>query len=182
MTVDSPEYFARIAEIRATLNAPPKGTGSFFAQKPRIELVTVPTVKRHWIFWEKPSTVKGIKLLTDMIYWSAEINDWVIELAGVTADGASVPQFLWSLFPPFGGGQGKDYVYASIGHDKYCRQGHKGISPIDYEQAAGLFREMMRVEHVRKRVWRTMYRTVLWFGPKFRAQSQKVDYPGRGVT
>lgn len=169
MIPDSPEYDKRIAEIRDALPVIPVNTEGHFVRKPRIELVNLVTTKRHWIFWQKEKTIKGIKLLTDMIYWSAELQDWVIELAGVVSDGASVPQVFWSLFPPFGKGEGRDYVFAALGHDKFCRRGRKGISRIDYKAAARIFREMMIVTNTLKRVYYPMYRAVIWGGPKFDA-------------
>lgn len=169
MKPDTEEYFKRIQQIRESLpsQGQMKGKRSHFVKSPRTELVDVKMVRRHWIFWKKEKWIKGIKLITDMVYWSAELNDWVIELKGAVSDGASVPQVFWSLLPPFGKGKRRNYLRAAIGHDKYCRQGRKGISPIGFKKAALLFKEIMIVTDTLKRIYITMYHVVRWFGPRF---------------
>jgi len=167
MIPDSPEYFDEVQLIRESLPVQSPDTPSFFYEEPRTELVTI-TVLRG-IFWKREKRIKGIKLLTRMIYWSQDRQEYIIELAGVTCDGASVPQIFWSILPPFGKGDGADYLFAAIGHDKNCRQGRRGISRMSHKEAAALFREMMITEGVRWSISGVMPRAVRWFGPRFKA-------------
>jgi hypothetical protein len=167
MIPDTPEYFAAIQSIRDALPVQPASKESFFFERPRTELVTI-TVTRG-IFWKREKRIKGIKLLTRMIYWSQDRQEYIIELAGITCDGASVPQIFWSIFPPFGKGEGAEYLFAAIGHDKTCRQGREGIARMNSKDAANLFREMMEAQEVRRSISAVMPRFVKWFGPRFKA-------------
>jgi len=167
MIPDTPEYFAAIQSIRDALPVQPASKESFFFERPRTELVTI-TVTRG-IFWKREKRIKGIKLLTRMIYWSQDRQEYIIELSGITCDGASVPQIFWSIFPPFGKGEGAEYLLPAIGHDKNCRQGLRGISRMSHKEAAALFREMMITEGVRWSISGVMPRAVRWFGPRFKA-------------
>jgi len=167
MIPDSPEYFAAIHSIRESLPKQNPQRKSFFSARPRTELVTIKVTRG--IFWKREKRIKGIKLLTRMIYWSQDRQEYIIELAGVTCDGASVPQIFWSILPPFGKGEGADYLFAAIGHDKNCRQGRRGISRMSHKEAAALFREMMITEGVRWSISVVMPRAVRWFGPRFKA-------------
>ena len=156
------------AEMLAHLPALPICYPSGFAQRPRIELVAIEVMRRNWRFKKVLRQEKGIKLLTHFIYWSSILQRWVVEVAGTISDGATVPRILWWFYPPFGNDDTRSYLLAAIGHDKYCREGAEGKSPISYKDAAALFGELMGNETLtRVRVFMT--RGVLWFGPKFTA-------------
>ncbi len=96
--------------------------------------------------------------------YSSDMLGYVRVPTGFVSDGASVPQALWSIYPPFG-----KYLEAAVIHDYYCVLGNKGESPIDSVTAAKLFREVMQVCGVSK--WRRtkMYWAVRIGGPKFDA-------------
>ena len=78
-------------------------------------------------------------------------------LKGYRSDFASIPRFFWRIFPPMG-----RYTYAAIIHDWLCDQ-----QTNDYKHAAKIFLECMEYLDVPKVKRLTMYRAVLWFGPKF---------------
>lgn len=167
MIADSEQYDVKIQEILNSLEKPVDKSKSFFVESPKIQLVTITREQRHWFFWKKEKRIKGIKLLSNMVYWSGTLRAYVIELEGVTSDGASVPQIFWSIFPPFGKDADSDYVNAAIGHDKLVRRGEKGISKYDFKKAAKLFKEMMIVLKVKRRIVIVMYNAVRWCGPKY---------------
>lgn len=83
---------------------------------------------------------------------------------GFESDGASVPRFLWNIYPPFG-----KYLEAAVIHDWFCVLGHAGTSPISSQDAARLFLEIM--DSMEISWWRRfkMYWAVRAFGPRFKA-------------
>ena len=83
---------------------------------------------------------------------------------GFESDGASVPQALWNLYPPFG-----KYLEAAVIHDWFCVLGHAGTSPISSQRAAKLFLEIMKVLGVGKWKRTKMYWAVRLAGPTFKA-------------
>lgn len=178
MTPDSLEYFVRVTDILENLPPVDPGTPAHFLQVPRFELVNVEVTRRQWLFWKRQETIKGLKFLTNMVFWSKVLQRYVVELESVTCDGATTPQIFWSIFPPFGKDEGSDYSPAAGGHDKYCRQAKKDLSPINSVEAALLFREIMQVLGVRTRIWRTMFFFVRWCGPRFKASTRNPK-PGK---
>ena len=107
----------------------------------------------------------AIRLNRDFFYADSQHCDDVCIPAGFTSDGASVPRFLWRIYPPFG-----KYLEAAVVHDWFCVLGHAGESPIDSVAAAKVFREAMKACGVNK--WRRnkMYWAVRLGGPKFKAK------------
>lgn len=83
---------------------------------------------------------------------------------GFESDGASVPQILWNLYPPFG-----KYLEAAIIHDWFCVLGEDGTSPISSQDAARLFLEVMKVMGIGKWKRTNMYWAVRLGGPSFKA-------------
>lgn len=80
-------------------------------------------------------------------------------LAGTLTNFASVPRFLWSLFPPIG-----KHTRASVVHDYQCQ-----FKPMDSASVHALFRRMLWACELR---WWNVY--VFWgcvrlFGPRFHA-------------
>lgn len=86
---------------------------------------------------------------------------------GFKSDGASVPRFLWNIYPPFG-----EYLEAAVIHDWFCVLGHAGTSPIGSQEAAKLFLEVMEVLGVGKWKRSKMYWAVRWFGPRFKSSGK----------
>lgn len=76
------------------------------------------------------------------------------------SDGASVPRFMWAIYPPFGA-----YLEAAVVHDFFCVS-HE----VDSVTAANVFLEAMEACGVSKWRRRKMYFAVRWFGPKFSAK------------
>lgn len=93
-------------------------------------------------------------------YASDILGRTVVVPVGFSSDGASVPRFMWAIYPPFGA-----YLEAAIVHDWFCVS-HE----VDYVTAAKVFREAMEACGVPK--WRRnkMYFAVRWFGPRFKAK------------
>lgn len=86
---------------------------------------------------------------------------------GFESDGASVPRFLWNIYPPFG-----KYLEAAVIHDWFCVLGHAGTSPISSQDAAKLFLEVMEVLGVGKWKRIKMYLAVRIFGPRFKSSGK----------
>lgn len=107
----------------------------------------------------------AIQLERDFFYGNSKYCKRTVIPAGFTSDGASVPRWLWRLYPPFG-----KYLKAAVVHDWFCVLGHAGESPISSVDAAKVFREAMKACGVNK--WRRnkMYWAVRTFGPKFSAK------------
>jgi len=102
-----------------------------------------------------------VYLQSDLVFYSSKFGRLEIP-AGFRSDGASVPQFFWNVFPPFG-----RYLYAAIVHDYYCAMSKINKSPLSSVEAATLFLEALKCSKVLlpKRI--AMYSAVRLFGPKF---------------
>ena len=107
----------------------------------------------------------AIRLNRDFFYADSVHCDDTRIPAGFTSDGASVPRFLWRLFPPFG-----KYLEAAVVHDWFCVLGHAGKSPIDSVTAAKVFKEAMIVCGVPKWKVHLMYLGVRVGGPRFKGK------------
>ena len=105
-------------------------------------------------------------LESELIYDSPEFGLVQIPF-GFVSDGASVPQFLWNLYPPFG-----KYLAAAVIHDWFCILGERGTSPISSQDAARLFLEVMEVLEVGKWKRTKMYWAVRVGGPRFKASKE----------
>ena len=104
-----------------------------------------------------------LTLTVDLVYQSEHLDRTVTVPYAFKSDGASVPKALWSHYPPFG-----NYLAAAVVHDWFCVLGHSRSSPIDYVDAAKVFREAMEVLGVSKWKRNKMYWAVRLFGPKFK--------------
>ena len=104
-----------------------------------------------------------LTLTTDLVYQSEYLDNTIHIPYGFKSDGASVPKELWKHYPPFG-----HYLGAAVVHDWFCVLGHSRVSPIDYVDAAKVFREAMKVLGVSKWKRNKMYWAVRLFGPKFK--------------
>jgi len=99
----------------------------------------------------------------ELIYDSPEFGLVQIPF-GFESDGASVPKFLWSLYPPFGA-----YLEAAVIHDWFCVLGDAGTSPIGSQGTARLFLEVMEVLGVGRWKRTKMYWAVRIAGPRFKS-------------
>ncbi len=111
---------------------------------------------------------RAVKLKGDLVYHSNILGRRTTVPDGFVSDGASVPQFFWSRYPPFG-----EYLEAAVVHDLYCVLGHQGQSPISSKVAAQVFREAMAAIGYSKWKRNVMYLAVLWFGPRFKRNESK---------
>jgi hypothetical protein len=107
-----------------------------------------------------------VAILDDDLCYQSDIAGDVIVPLGFASDGASVPRFLWSMFPPFG-----KYLEAAFVHDWFCV-----THAVDSVTAAKVFREAMEVCGVGK--WRRnkMYWAVRLGGPKFKMNKSETLY------
>ncbi len=76
-------------------------------------------------------------LTNNLVYHSNGGSVYTVD-AGFVTDLASIPRFLWSLYPPHG-----LYLSAAILHDKFCK-----ASWISRKEGDILFREAMSHSHV----------------------------------
>ena len=86
-----------------------------------------------------------------------ESNDIVIVPKGYSTDFASVPRFLWNIFPPWG-----KYGKAAVVHDWLC-----DIKDRPSKEVHKIFLEAMAVLKVPRWKRNIMYFGVKMFGPKF---------------
>ena len=107
---------------------------------------------------------RGVILKSELHYYSELLKKLIIVPEGFRSDGASVPQFAWNLFHPFG-----KYLESAIIHDYYYTLGEQNKSPIDYKLATKVFREAMKKQGVGWAARNTMFKAVIWFGPRFDA-------------
>lgn len=102
--------------------------------------------------------------LREPLKYEGNRDEWLVPV-GFTTDLASVPQFLWSMFPPFG-----NYTTAAIIHDflyeerPLSRHPAGGYEPISRKDADGVFLRIMKEEGVSWWRRRVMYRAVRTFG------------------
>lgn len=101
---------------------------------------------------------RAFKLTSPLVYQSAILGRIEVP-AHYETDFASVPRFFWRMFPPMG-----RYSRAAVVHDYLC-----DVSPklCDHREAAEVFREAMKILNVPSWKRSTMFRAVLWCGPKF---------------
>lgn len=117
--------------------------------------------KGQWI--AKPSLrhLKGrLHIVTEVgEYLAADGTGWIIPV-GFTTDGASVPRFLWWLYPPFG----DDYEASAVLHDYIyqCAELFPGDDRGHIGRGAGdaLFREAMEADGFRASGRAVVYRGV----------------------
>ena len=113
----------------------------------------------------------AIRLNRDFYYADSEHCDDTRIMAGFTSDGASVPRFLWRLYPPFG-----KYLEAAVVHDYFCVLGHRGESPIDSVAAAKVLYEAMLVCGTPKKRCKAFYWAVRIGGPRFKSKKVQTIY------
>jgi len=99
-----------------------------------------------------------VAILNNDLFYQSDIAGDILVPVGFASDGASVPRFLWSIFPPFG-----RYLEAAIVHDWFCVK-----HCVDSITAAKVFREAMAVCGVPAHRRNKMYWAVRMFGPRFK--------------
>jgi len=99
-----------------------------------------------------------VQLNKSLTFFDSNGKKWTA-IAGITSDGASIPDFVWPFIgPPFRG----PYVRAAIVHDQYC---YSRTEPSDAVHE--MFRNAMIVDKVPPWKVTFMYGAVLWKGPKW---------------
>ena len=84
---------------------------------------------------------------------------------GTRTDGASVPRWAWSVFPPFAG----KHLKAAVVHDYYCQVKNK-----PWEAVHRVFYDARRTAGVGWVSAKTMYAAVYQFGPKWLPGGKRV--------
>ena len=101
---------------------------------------------------------RTMRLVQPFEFIDADGRRWPVPI-GVVVDGASIPQFLWSMIGgPFEG----LYRPASVVHDYFC-----DIRTRKYEDVHKVFYDAMIRGGVRRSMAQLMYRAVTTFGPKW---------------
>jgi len=100
---------------------------------------------------------RNITLEQPFRYVDSRGREWDVP-AGMTTEGASVPQFLWMVSPPFTG----QYRAAAIIHDYYCQT--KSRSWKDTHQ---VFYAASRAAGVKEATAKAMYGAIYYFGPRW---------------
>ena len=101
---------------------------------------------------------REMTLMEPFEYIDLEEVSWKVPV-GTTVDGASIPQFFWSLIGgPFDG----MYRNASVVHDFYCQ-----VRTRPYRKVHNVFREAMETSGVSPRKSWLMFQAVNKFGPRW---------------
>jgi Protein of unknown function (DUF1353) len=101
---------------------------------------------------------REMTLLEPFEYIDLEGLSWKVPV-GTVVDGASIPQFFWSLIGgPFDG----VYRNASVVHDFYCQ-----VRTRPYRKVHNVFREAMEASGVSPRKSWLMFQAVNKFGPRW---------------
>jgi hypothetical protein len=123
------------------------------------------TVQAEWLV-----DGRKMRLLADFGYWDPNEVKWTA-LTGSVVDGASIPQFAWSLIGgPF---EGK-YRDASVIHDVACDEKSRPWDAVHL-----VFYEAMLTSGVKTVLAKIMYAAVYHFGPRWPTIVQEV-VSGRG--
>lgn len=96
-------------------------------------------------------------LVNSCSYYSAVAGETIVVPAGFRTDFASVPWMFRRLFPQDG-----PWTLAAVVHDYFCEEKLRTS-----KVAAQVFREAMLDLGVPKWKAGSMYRAVLWFGPRW---------------
>jgi len=100
---------------------------------------------------------RNLRVVQPFTFIDIKGSEWHVPRNTVT-DGASVPRFLWSIFPPFSG----KYRIAAVVHDRYCQ-----IRKKSWRSVHRMFFDAMIASGVDKVTARTMYAAVYSFGPRW---------------
>ena len=115
---------------------------------------------------------RRMKLITSLTYLDPQGERWVAR-EGSIVDGASIPQFAWSLIGgPF---EGK-YRKASVIHDVACVEKRR-----PWELVHETFYQGMRASGVSELTAKIMYAAVYHFGPRWVTQYELKKVPRQAV-
>lgn len=93
-------------------------------------------------------------VLDEPLTYVTEAGESIVVPAGADSDGASTPEFIWNLFPPFG-----KYWRAALLHDYLYRHTDRPKAECD-----SIFLEAMKACDVPRMKRETIYLAVHWFG------------------
>ena len=119
-------------------------------------------VERRTLITKRKKFRRAVRLDGDLVYYSNIFGGIITVGEGFPSDGASVPQILWNLFPPFG-----EYLESAVVHDMLCKAGKTGIPLCDSKTAHKIFGEAMKAQGIPSLKRKTMTWAVRMFGPKF---------------
>jgi len=117
---------------------------------------------RKSLILRRPKWIRTAIVTTELRFWSVELGQEIVVPAGFVSDGASVPQALWNLFPPFG-----RYLEAAIIHDYLCKIGKEGLPICNSREAHKVFLEAMKAQNILPLKRRLMWAAVRLLGPRF---------------
>ena len=100
---------------------------------------------------------RNLRIIAPMSYIDPKGKTWKVQ-KGMTTDGASVPRFFWSLFPPFSG----KHRRAAVLHDRYCQTRNR-----PWRSVHQMFYDAMLAAGVDVVSANTMYGAVYSFGPRW---------------
>ncbi len=100
---------------------------------------------------------RNFKVVNPFSFVDAKGKSWDVP-EGVTTDGASVPRWAWSIFPPFAG----KHLKAAVVHDHYCQTRTKS-----WKEVHRVFYDALLAAGVTKNSAKTMYAAVYYFGPRW---------------
>ena len=98
-----------------------------------------------------------LRVLEDFTFFDNTGQAWAVT-KGTETDGASVPRFAWSLFPPFTG----KHRIAAVVHDRYCQ-----TRDLAWDAVHKMFYDAMIAAGVDDKSARTMFAAVYAFGPRW---------------
>jgi hypothetical protein len=100
---------------------------------------------------------RNLVMVESLTYVDTKGLSWIVP-KGTKTDGASVPRFAWTLFPPFSG----KYRIAAVVHDRYCQTRDR-----KWRAVHRMFYVAMRAAGVDAISARIMYASVYAFGPRW---------------
>jgi hypothetical protein len=100
---------------------------------------------------------RNIQLTEPFGYVDPAGRQWDVP-AGMITNGASVPQFFWTAFPPFTG----SYRSAAVIHDYYCETKTRS-----WEETHEVFYLASRAAGVSEAIAKALYAAVYHFGPRW---------------
>ena len=115
---------------------------------------------------------RKIKLVQPLTYVDGQGGEWPVP-AGFVSDGATVPRFAWSFFPPLSG----KYRIAAVVHDYYCQQRNR-----PWLQVHRVFFDAMRTSGVDIVTAKIMYAAVVSFGPRWDKDGNRTRAAGTQLS
>lgn len=107
---------------------------------------------------------RNFEVVSDFSYVDPLGVRWSVP-KGTKTDGASVPRWAWSVFPPFAG----KHLKAAVVHDYYCQVKNK-----PWQAVHRVFYDALRTAGVGWVSAKTMYAAVYRFGPKWLPGGKRV--------